>query len=112
MSVGHYALKMPQVHEAGRMYRAGRSLDQIATHFGVSMTAVRSALTLLGIQPRSRAEATRLHHGVQLEWNGKRMTLREWSEHLGIPRTTLSSRYQAGKPVREILRRNPMPEAA
>lgn len=103
----NYVLKMPQVREAGRLYQGGRSLGQIADHFGVSVTAVRNALTLLDIQPRSRAEGARLVHGVQLEWDGKRMTLREWADHLGIPRTTLSSRYQSGKPVREILRRNP-----
>ena len=100
----HYALKMPQVREVGRMYQAGHSLGQIAKHFGVSLTAVSSALRLLDIQPRSRAEGSRLAFGVQLEWEGKRMTLTEWSQHLGINRGTLSSRYRAGKSVQEILR--------
>jgi hypothetical protein len=100
----HYAFKMNQVQEVGRMYQAGRSLGQIAAHFGVSVTAVRSALKVLDIQPRSRAEGARLHFGVWLEWNGRRMTLGQWAQHLGRPRDTVASRYRAGKPIAEILR--------
>lgn len=38
-----------------------------------------------------------------LQYDGKRMTLAQWSRELGIPQATLSDRLQRGYPVHRVL---------
>lgn len=40
---------------------------------------------------------------IILEFSGKRQSLADWADHLGVPYSFLSSRYQAGWSVEEIL---------
>ncbi len=76
-----FALKVPQMREAARLYADGWSHYQIAVRFNVSRFAVRNALALVGIPPRSRkagelaAKCSGFH-----DW--KRTTQpAEWSHH-------------------------------
>lgn len=54
MPQGDYALKVPQMHEAARLYRAGYSWRQIAERFDVSQNAVKNALAYMGVPPRPK----------------------------------------------------------
>lgn len=56
-------LKMPQVHEACRLYESGLSFNQVAIRLGCSHTAVESALRVMGKKPRTKLEGLAIRHG-------------------------------------------------
>lgn len=94
-------LTMPEATQAVRLYEQGLSIRQIARELGRGHNTIASALA--GTPKRSRLHGTRLRHGVYLEKDGKRLTISQWAQRLGVPRTTLQSRYQAGWPVARVL---------
>lgn len=55
--MGNYALKITQCKTAGELYEEGYSIRQVADYFGVSHTAVKSALALFGIKHREKITA-------------------------------------------------------
>lgn len=61
----NYALLAPEVKQVAELYQSGLSARQIAARFHVSRQAVRSALKLMGVQPREKHEARRLRWRVQ-----------------------------------------------
>lgn len=66
----------------------GKSLDRIDNDKGYSPDNCRWA---------TRTEQNKnSRHNVHLEYDGKRMLLSEWADALGIGRTTLTKRVQAG----------------
>lgn len=68
---------------------------------GIPLEEVFSPVPLVG---RGQV-ATRIEHG------GKNLTLREWSETVGISKSTLKKRIAAGIPIERALQ-NPMPKPA
>ena len=44
-----------------------------------------------------RDQANNRSSNVVIEWEGQRMTLAQWADHLGVPRTTLGSRRRRGE---------------
>ena len=67
---------------------AGRTLERIDNEKGYEPLNCRWATTT----EQNRNKRT----NVILEWQGRRLTLAEWAEHLGADRTTLEKRLQAG----------------
>lgn len=55
--MGNFALKITQCKAACVLYEEGYSIRQVADHFGVSHTAVKSALALLGVKHREKIAA-------------------------------------------------------
>lgn len=98
-----YALTMPEATRAARLYEQGLSLRQVASELSRSQCAISNALAAQGVPMRSRLHGTRLRHGVFLEQDGKRLTLGQWAQRLGVPYSTLKSRYQVGWPVARVL---------
>ncbi len=65
MARGDYALKVPEMKEAARLYTEKLwSASQIAYHFGVCPSAVKNALRFQGVQMRDRVEALRLRYAT------------------------------------------------
>jgi transposase len=60
MACGDFALTVPQMREAARLYQEGKSRRQVAQHFGVSAKAVTNSLRYQGVSMRPRVEALRL----------------------------------------------------
>lgn len=75
----NFALTTGRINEADRLYRDGGSIYQIAKLMGVSATAVRNALILIGVPLRSRAQAA-VRRTVTLEDIKARCVVDERSE--------------------------------
>lgn len=97
------ALTMPEYTQAARLYRQGLSVRQIAREMGRGHNTIANVLAAQGVPMRSRLHGSRLRHGVFLEQDGKRLTLGQWAQRLGVPYSTLKSRYQVGWPVARVL---------
>lgn len=50
-----------------------------------------------------KEQANNRSNNVHLTYNGETRTCSQWSEHLGIPKTTIRNRIKAGYPVERIL---------
>ncbi|WP_252989985.1 hypothetical protein [Sporosarcina newyorkensis] len=48
-------------------------------------------------------QANNKRNNIVLEHDGKKLTLNEWARELGLPTSTVRSRYYKGKTVEEIL---------
>lgn len=55
--MSNYALKMQQCKTAAALYEEGFSIRQVADYFGVSHTAIKSALALLDVKHREKIAA-------------------------------------------------------
>jgi hypothetical protein len=53
----NYALTVPQIKEAAKLYAKGYSMIDLEAHFGVSRQAVKNGLLLAGVKLRTRVHA-------------------------------------------------------
>lgn len=56
MRTGNFALKMPQMREAARLYAEGWSAQQLAERFHVHKSTMQDSLKYMGVKPRTPQE--------------------------------------------------------
>lgn len=86
-----------------KRHLAGETVASIASDLGYTDSLVHDVVMNRSWQDDSYTPKRRKSDVIYLTYNGETHTIREWSEILGIPYSTIDRRYRMGLPIEQVL---------